>query len=76
MDLQPHDQPQELFERLAKDPRIGRVTVHLRGAASVTGTIGPLGGDAVIIKALAGKEFYDAWVRYESITCVEVQTRA
>jgi len=52
------------------------VTVHLRGAASVTGTIGPIGDDAVIIKALAGKEFYDAWVRFESITCVEVQTRA
>lgn len=76
MDLQPYADPQELFDRLAADARVGRVTVHLRGSSSVTGTIGPIGDDSVIIKALTGKEFFDAWVRYESITCVEVQTRS
>lgn len=76
MDLQAYDDPQELFDRLSKDSRIGRVTVHLRGGTSVTGTIGPIGDDAVVIKALTGREFFDAWVRFESVTCVEVQTRS
>ena len=76
MDLQAHDHPKGLFDRLAADERTGRVIVRLRGGAEVTGKIGPTGNHAVIIKALAGKEFYDAYVRYESITCVEVQTRS
>lgn len=76
MDLQPHDHPKSLFDRLAADERTGRVTVRLRGGAEVTGKIGPTGNHAVIIKALTGKEFFDAYVRYDSITCVEVQTRA
>ena len=42
----------------------------------MTGKIGPTENHAVIIKALTGKEFFDAYVRYDSITCVEVQTRA
>ena len=42
----------------------------------MTGKIGPTGNHAVIIKALTGKEFFDAYVRYDSITCVEVQTRS
>ena len=76
MDLQPYDDPQELFDRLSKDPRIGRVTVHLRGGTSLTGTIGPIGDESVVIKALTGREYFDAWVRFDSVVSVEVQTRA
>ena len=76
MDLQPHDHPKGLFDRLAADPRVGRVTVHLEGGHHLSGTVGPTGNHSVVIKALSGREFYDAWVRYEAISCVEVQTRA
>lgn len=76
MDLQAYEDPQELFDRLSKDARVGRVTVHLRGGTSLTGTIGPIGDDTVVIKALTGREFFDAWVRYDSLTAVEVQTRS
>jgi hypothetical protein len=30
----------------------------------------------VVIKALSGREYFDAHVRYEHVTCVEAQTRA
>lgn len=76
MDLQPHDHPKGLFDRLAADQRVGRITVRLRGGTEVNGSIGPTGNHAVIIKALAGKEFFDAYVRYDAITCVEVKTRS
>jgi len=76
MDLQPHDHPRQLIEQLASDPRVGRVKIHLRGNTEVSGTIGPMGEHSVIIKALSGREFFDAYVLYDSITCVEVQTRA
>jgi hypothetical protein len=76
MDLQPHDHPKALLDRLAADQRTGRITVHMRGATTVTGKIGPTGNHAVIIKALSNKEFFDAYVRYDAITCIEVQTRS
>lgn len=76
MDLQPLDTPKALLERLAADERTGRVTIHMRGGTTVTGRIGPMGDHAVIVKALSGREFYDAYVRYDAITCVEVQTRS
>lgn len=76
MDLQPYDDPQELFDRLSRDPRVGRVSVHLHGGRTVTGTIGPIGDEAVVIKALTGREFFDAWVRFDAVMSVEVQTRA
>lgn len=76
MELQPHDHPQGLFDGLVRDGYEGRVTVRLRGAVEITGTIGPTGNEAVIIKALSGREFYDAYIRYDAITSVEVQTRS
>jgi len=76
MDLQPHEHPKGLFDRLATDERVGRVTVRLLGGSQVNGKIGPTGNQAVIIKALSGKEFYDAYVRYDAIVAVEVQTRS
>ena len=76
MDLQPSDHPKAFFDRLAADERTGRVTVHLTGGTSVSGKIGPTGNHAVIIKAITGREFFDAYVRYDAIAAVEVQTRA
>jgi hypothetical protein len=76
MDLHPHDHPKALFDALAADPRVGRVTVRLRGGDSFAGTIGPTGNEAVVIKALTGREFFDAYVRYDAIAAVEVQTRS
>jgi hypothetical protein len=76
MDLQAHDHPKGLLDRLAADERVGRVTIRMRGGSDVSGTIGETGNHSVIIKALTGREFYDAYVRYDAITCIEVQTRS
>ena len=76
MDLQAHDHPKGLLDRLAADERVGRVTIRLRGGHEITGRIGETGNHSVIIKALTGREFYDAYVRYDAIACIEVQTRS
>ena len=76
MDLIPEDDIGAFLQKLAADPRVGRVIVRMRGEGQITGTIGPVGNQAVIIKALSGREFYDAWVRLDAITSVEVQTRS
>ena len=76
MELHAHDHVKGLFDKLVADGHTGRVTVRLRGGAEVAGSIGPTGNHSVVIKALAGRDFFDAYVRYESITCVEVQTRS
>lgn len=76
MQLQPHDHPKGFFDALAADGYTGRVTVRLRGAAEITGTIGATGNHAVIIEGLTGRDFFDAYVRYDAITSVEVQTRS
>ena len=76
MDLIPEDDIRAFLEKLAGDPRVGRVTVRMRGGAHLSGTIGPIGNQSVIIKALSGREFYDAYVRLDAITSVEVQTRS
>jgi hypothetical protein len=76
MELQAHDHPKGLFDRLVAEGYTGRVIVRLRGNTEVTGTIGPTGNLAVIIKAISGREFFDAYVPYDAITCVEVKTRS
>ena len=76
MDLTAEDDTRAFLARLASDPRTGRVIVHLRGGTQLTGTIGPLGDRSVVIKALSGREFYDAYVRLDAVTAVEVQTRS
>lgn len=76
MDLIPEDETRAFFARLAADPRVGRVTVRLLGGGQITGTIGPIGKEAVILKALTGREFFDAYVRFDAVSSVEVQTRS
>lgn len=75
MELQPHEHPKGLFDRLVADGYAGKVTVRLRGGVELSGTIGTTGNQAVIIRALSGRDFFDAYVRYDAITCVEVKTR-
>jgi hypothetical protein len=76
MDLHAHDHPKALLDRIAADERVGRITIRLRGGTQLTGIIGETGNESVIIKALTGREFFDAYVRYDAITCIEVQTRS
>ena len=76
MDLRAHDHIKGLFDRLKADDRAGRITIRLAGGGEINGMIGETGNEAVIIKALRSREFYDAYVRYEHVTCVEVQTRS
>ena len=76
MELRPHDDFEGIFEQLKSAGYSGRVTVRLRGGSEVNGTVGETGSDSVIIKALSRREFFDAYVRYEHITCVEVQVRS
>jgi len=76
MDLNAEDDIRAFLARLAADPRTGRIIVHLRGGTSLTGTIGPLGERSVVIKALSGREFYDAYVRLDAVTSIEIQTRS
>ncbi len=76
MDLIAEDETRGFLQRLAADPRVSRVTVRLGDGASFSGTIGPIGDRSVIVKALAGREFFDAWVRLDRIAAIEVQTRS
>ncbi|MEM7418000.1 MAG: hypothetical protein AAF389_21100 [Gemmatimonadota bacterium] len=76
MDLQAHDHPKGFLDKIAADPRAGRVTIHLTGGHTVTGTVGETGNHSVIIKALSGREFFDAYVRLDAIASIEVQTRS
>jgi hypothetical protein len=76
MELQPHDHLKGLFDGLVADGYEGRVTVRTRGHGEVTGRIGPTGNHAVIIRGLVGRDFYDAYVPYDAIDRVEVQTRS
>jgi len=74
--LEPHDHPKGFFDRLVAGGYTGRVTVRLRGGTEISGTIGSTGNHAVIIEGLTGRDFFDAYVRYDAISCVEVQTRS
>jgi hypothetical protein len=76
MELEPHDHPKGFFDRLVADRYTGRVTVRLLGGTELSGTIGRTGNESVVIEGLTGRDFFDAYVRYDAITCVEVQTRS
>jgi hypothetical protein len=75
MKLQPHDHLKSVFDQLLADGYSGRVKVWLQGGIEIVGTVGETGNHAVVIKALSGREYFDAHVRYEHVTCVEAQTR-
>ncbi len=52
-----------------------RVSIQLIGGKSYEGFVGEVRDVYVVITRLAGRDFYDALVRIDSIAAIEVQTR-
>lgn len=56
--------------------RIGKpVTLMLRSGKEYGGTVAEVRGQAVVLKSLSGKEFYDALVRLDDVSAVEIRNR-
>lgn len=51
------------------------VTLLLRSGKEYGGTVGEVRGQSVVVKSIAGKEFYDALVRIDDISAVEIRNR-
>jgi hypothetical protein len=51
------------------------VTLLLRSGKEYGGTVGDVRGQSVVLKAISGKEFYDALVRIDDISAVEIRNR-
>ena len=51
------------------------VELTLANGKSYRGKLGTVGDHAVIVTELAGKEFYDALIRLEDVSSIEVRTR-
>src|SRR4051812_22809250 len=51
------------------------VTLLLRSGKEYGGTVGEVRGQSVVVKSVAGKEFYDALVRIDDISAVEIRNR-
>ena len=47
----------------------------LRSGASYTGKVKDVGTEVVILTGLAGKEFFDAWIRLDNIVAMEERVR-
>ncbi len=52
-----------------------RVTVHLRSGESLAGNIAGVGDHNVVLSSLSNRDFYDAVVRIEDISAIEVRAR-
>lgn len=52
-----------------------RIEITLRGGKGLAGLVGELGDHNVVLTQLAGKEFYDAFVRLDEIVAVEARVR-
>ena len=52
-----------------------RVTVHLRGGGTLEGDVGVVADHHVVLAGLADRDFYDAVVRIEDISAIEVRAR-
>lgn len=56
--------------------RIGKpVTLVLRSGKEYGGTVGEVRGQAVVLKSLSGKEFYDALIRLDDVSAIEIRNR-
>lgn len=56
--------------------RVGKpVTLLLRSGKEYGGTVGEVRGQSVVLKSLSGKEFYDAIVRLDDVSAVEIRNR-
>ena len=51
------------------------VTLLLRSGKEYGGTVGEVRPQSVVLKSIAGKEFYDAIVRLDDISAVEIRNR-
>lgn len=51
------------------------VTLLLRSGKEYGGTVGEVRGQSVVVKSIVGKEFYDALVRLDDISAVEIRNR-
>lgn len=51
------------------------VTLLLRSGKEYGGTVGEVRSQSVILKSISGKEFYDAIVRLDDISAVEIRNR-
>jgi len=56
--------------------RIGKpVTLVLRSGKEYGGTVGEVRGQSVVLKSLSGKEFYDALIRLDDVSAIEIRNR-
>jgi hypothetical protein len=56
--------------------RVGKpVTLVLRSGKEYGGTVGEVRGQAVVLKSLSGKEFFDALIRMDDVSAIEIRTR-
>lgn len=56
--------------------RVGKpVTLILRSGKEYGGTVGEVRGQAVVLKSLSGKEFYDALIRLDDVSAIEIRNR-
>ena len=53
-----------------------KVTVHVRGNTSFTGTVAEVGDHGVVIANLQGREFSDALIRIDEVAAIETRVRA
>lgn len=63
------------IERTLKDRGGKAVTVILTSGTEITGTVGDVKDGSVVLKQLAGKDFYDALVNIEDIAALEMKVR-
>lgn len=52
-----------------------RVTLILRNGTTLSGTLTEVGNAQLVLGELTGKEFFDALVRIDDISALQVQTR-
>lgn len=52
-----------------------RVTLLLRGGQNLTGIVNEASSSQILLSELAGKEFFDALIRVEDVSALEVQVR-
>ena len=52
-----------------------RVAVHLRNGSTLEGKVGGVADHHVVLSGLADRDFYDAVIRIEDISAIEVRAR-
>lgn len=68
--IPPGDIPEVLRARVGKP-----VTLILRSGKEYGGTVAEVRGQSVVLKSLSGKEFYDALVRLDDVSAIEMRNR-